>query len=49
MANKKSNKASYGTCCCCGKPLTREDVEFYDLTDYCIDCAIADGIRTSKE
>lgn len=37
------------TCCVCGKPLTREDIHYYDLTDYCIDCAIADGIRTSKD
>ena len=36
------------TCCVCGKPLTKEDTDFYDLTSYCIDCAIADGIRTSK-
>ena len=38
----------YGTCCCCGKALTREDKFYYDLDSYCIDCAILDGIRTSK-
>lgn len=36
------------TCCVCGKPLTKMDTDFYDLESYCIDCAIADGIRTSK-
>ena len=35
-------------CCCCGKELTNEDINYYDLTDYCIKCAIADGIRTSE-
>lgn len=35
------------TCCVCGKPLTETDTNYYDLSSYCIDCAIADGIRTS--
>lgn len=42
-------KNKYGTCCCCGKPLTQEDKFYYDLDSYCIDCAIRDGIRTSKD
>lgn len=36
-------------CCVCGKKLTKEDTDYYDLTSYCIDCAIADGIRNSKD
>ena len=35
-------------CCVCGKKLTETDIDYYDLTSYCIDCAIADGIRNSK-
>lgn len=48
IAPKKVEKRE-PTCCVCGKTLTRTDIHYYDLTDYCIDCAIADGIRSSKD
>lgn len=44
-STKKSTKP---TCCVCGKELSHEDINYYDLSSYCIDCAIKDGIRTSK-
>ena len=37
------------TCCCCGKPLTEEDTDYYDLSSYCARCALADGIITSLD
>ena len=37
------------TCCCCGKELSRLDTEYYDLTDYCAKCALADGILSSLD
>ena len=36
-------------CCCCGKELSISDMNYYDLTDYCPKCALADGIITSLE
>ena len=36
-------------CCCCGKQLNYDECEYYDLTDYCPRCALADGIITSLE
>lgn len=36
-------------CCCCGKELSISDMNYYDLTDYCPRCALADGIITSLE
>lgn len=37
------------TCCCCGKPLTKMDTDYYDLSSYCARCALADGIITSLD
>lgn len=36
-------------CCCCGRELNDSDCNYYDLTDYCPRCALADGIITSLE
>ena len=36
-------------CCCCGKELSVSDMNYYDLTNYCPKCALADGIITSLE
>ncbi len=37
------------TCCCCGKPLTKTDTDYYGLSSYCARCALADGIITSLD
>ena len=34
---------------CCGKELSVSDMNYYDLTNYCPKCALADGIITSLE
>lgn len=36
-------------CCCCGKELSISEMNYYDLTDYCPKCALADGIITSLD
>lgn len=36
-------------CCICGKELSVSDINYYDLTDYCPRCALADGIITSLD
>ena len=42
-------KIQVKSCCCCGKPLNESDCRYYDLSDYCPRCALADGIITSLE
>ena len=46
---KATQKPIKHYCCCCGKELNTSDMNYYDLTDYCPKCALADGIITSLE
>ena len=45
----KRSKQLVKRCCCCGKELSVNDMNYYDLTNYCPKCALADGIITSLE
>lgn len=47
ILNVEENSIKY--CCCCGKPLSRSDCNYYDLEDYCPRCALNDRIITSLE
>lgn len=49
IKRSKQSVKSVKRCCCCGKELSISDMNYYDLTNYCPKCALADGIITSLE